>query len=88
MGDLLELRTPPAAGLLVDRHDRRPVVVQKHGGGDTRFSHADHGYFLSRQLHAFPYRNFNVLIARSASRIEMIQNRTITFGSAQPLSSK
>jgi len=34
------------------------------------------------------YLNFKVLMARSASNMEMIQNRTITLGSAQPLSSK
>jgi len=39
-------------------------------------------------LHLFTYRNFNVLMATSASAMAIIQNRTITLGSAHPVSSK
>ena len=38
--------------------------------------------------HFGDYRNFSVDSVTSASRTEMIQNLTITLGSAQPLSSK
>jgi len=35
-----------------------------------------------------PYLSFSVLMATRARMIEMIQNRTMTFGSAHPFSSK
>ena len=34
------------------------------------------------------YLNFNVLMARSARAMAMIQNRTMTLGSGQPFNSK
>ena len=42
--------------------------------------------FLILLRHA--YLSLSVLMASSASAMAMIQNRTITFGSGQPLSSK
>ena len=73
--------------LFIDCQNRSTTRAQERRNGNTRFAHTDDCNFLSRQFHIF-YRNFSVLIASSASKIEMIQNLTITFGSAHPLSSK
>ena len=62
------------------------------GHCDTRDTETDDQNLLTFKFAHFdfsdPYLSFNVESVISASRTEMIQKRTMTLGSAQPLSSK
>ena len=68
-------REPPAARVQVARAGE-PGAAQAD----------DHG--VRRLVGAVTHRSFSVASPASTSSSEMIQKRTITFGSAQPLSSK
>jgi len=65
-----------------------PPAEEKLRRGQPRFGQPDDGDVLSLQFHNCAYLNFRVLRATRARRMEMIQKRTMTFGSAQPFSSK
>ncbi len=68
-------RQPPAARVQVARTGE-PRATQSHDHSVTRLGGSQ------------GHRSFNVASPASTNSSEMIQNRTITFGSGQPLSSK
>ena len=65
------------------------VLFQQHRRGATTASEPDYGDLAPRR-HELPraHRNFNVLSAMKANRMPMIQKRTTTCASSQPLISK
>ena len=68
----------------------RALVVAEGRRRDAGARETDHQDLFSTQAHDVrgSYRSFSVARATSARMTEMIQKRTMTFGSGQPLSSK
>ena len=77
----LPLRAPVGDG------DARPLAGAEPRGGDAAPREPDDGDALPSQIRRHGYLSFKDSRATRASMIDMIQNRTMIFGSAQPLSS-
>ena len=68
------------SALIGARHDRSGLE-REPSRGDAALSHPDDEHAMAGEIR---HRTFSVESATSASMIEMIQNRTMIFGSLQP----
>ena len=84
-----------AARLVVRRDDGRPTAQAKPGRGQAALAQAYDDHPLADELRhlrvpsissscAIRQRNFKLERLKSAKRMEMIQNRTMIFGSGHP----